>query len=201
MSEPMSIATRLDVLTVPRQIDHLVTRTSDEHHRAILRNYRRHVLLELAGRWPEILSPSMTVPHPVYRSVMGPQTMVYDGVDEVAGFYRGLAEAGMGISAPIEERVAVADWGLATDTLSLQILPGHVLAAQGFPVPDVSGTYRFTLRVAMIWPYDEHARLIGENVYADLSSARIEPADPADIVTPERAAELVTPLLDEVPAG
>ena len=172
---------------------------NDERHRAILRNYRRHVLLELAGRWPEILSPQMTVAHPVYRSVMGPQTAVYDGVDEVAGFYQGLAEAGMTVSAPIEERVAVADWGLAVDTLSLSILPGHVLAAQGFPVPDPNGAYRFTLQVAMIWPYDENVRLIGENVYVDLSSARIEPADPADIVTRERAAQLVAPLLDQTP--
>lgn len=115
------------------RIDRLLAKTHDEHHRAILRNYRRHVLLELAGRWPEILTPEMTVEHPVYRSVMGAQTTVYDGIDEVAGFYRGLSEAGMQVSSPVEERVAVADWGLATETHSLQVLPGRVLAAQGFP--------------------------------------------------------------------
>jgi hypothetical protein len=196
---PDEMNARLDVLTVPRQIDDLLTRVHDERHRAILRNYRRHVLLELAGRWPEILSPRMTVAHPVYRSVMGAQTTVYDGAEEVAGFYQGMVAAGMTVSAPIEERVAVADWGLAVDSLSLSILPGHVLAAQGFPVADPHGVYRFTLRLAMIWPYDEQVRLIGENVYVDLSPVRIVPADPADIVTPERAAELVTPLLDETP--
>jgi hypothetical protein len=36
-------------------------------------------------------------------------------------------------------------------------------------------------------------------VYVDLSSARIEPGDPADVVTAERAAELVTPLLEQSP--
>jgi hypothetical protein len=182
-----------------REVDRLLATVRDPRHRAILRNYRRHVLLELAGRWQEILTPAMTVPHPVYRSVMGAQTIVYDGIDEVAGFYRGLAEAGMAVSSPIEERIAVADWGLATETRSLQILPGHVLAAQGFAVADPAETCRFTVQVAMIWPYDENAKLIGEHVYVDLSSARIEKGDPADIVTPERAAELVTPLLEESP--
>jgi hypothetical protein len=193
-------APKVDVLAVPQHVDRLLTTVRDTHHRAILQNYRRHVLLELAGRWPEILTPEMTVPHPVYRSVMGAQTTVYDGIDEVAGFYRGLAEAGMTVSSPIEERIAVADWGLATETRSLQILPGHVLAAQGFPVPDRDDTYRFTVLLAMIWPYDEHAKLIGEHVYVDLSSIQIEKGDPADIVTPERAAQLVTPLLEQSPA-
>src|SRR5438067_1856263 len=73
-------------------------------------------------------------------------------------------------------------WPTATETRSLQVLPGHVLAAQGFPIPDRDGTYRFTVQLAMIWPYDEHARLIGD-VYVDVSSIRIEPGDPADIVT------------------
>jgi hypothetical protein len=41
----------------------------------------------------------------------------------------------------------------------------------------------------IIAPCDEHARLIGEHVYVDLSSIRIEEGDPADIVTPERAAK------------
>jgi hypothetical protein len=119
MSEPVAAVPKLDVLAVPRQIDRLLTTVRDTHHRAILQNYLRHVLL-----------------------------------------------------------------------------PGHVLAAQGFPVPDPADTYRFTVLLAMIWPYDENAKLIGEHVYVDLSSIQIEQADPADIVTPERAAELVTPLLE-----
>jgi hypothetical protein len=48
----------------------------------------------------------------------------------------------------------------------------------------------------MIWPYDENAKLIGEHIYTDPSSACVEKGDPADVITPEQAAELVTPLLD-----
>ena len=33
-------------------------------HRAILKNYRRHGLLEVAGRYKELLAPDMTVEHP-----------------------------------------------------------------------------------------------------------------------------------------
>jgi hypothetical protein len=187
----------MDVLAATRAADQLLAEVKDDRHRAILANYRRHVLLELAGRWPEILRPEMTVPYPVYRMAVGGQTTVYSGNEEVAGFYRGLVDAGLTVSVAVEEKLAVADWGLAFEACYEQILPGEVIAAQGFPVGSPDGTYRFTLVVAGIWSYDENAKLIGEHIYSDTGSAHIEPADPADIVTPERAAELVTPLLDQ----
>ena len=38
-----------------------------------------------------------------------------------------------------------------------------------------------------------------QRLYVDLSSIRIEKGDPADFATPERAAELVTTLLERSP--
>jgi hypothetical protein len=49
-------------------------------------------------------------------------------------------------------------------------------------------------RVAMIWPCDDNANLIGEQVHVDLSSARIEKGKTVEIVTAEQAAEMATPL-------
>jgi hypothetical protein len=188
---------KLDVLSVPREVDRQLAMVHDRHQRAILLNFRRHVLLELVGRWPEILTPELTVPHPVYRVVAGQQTTVYDGIDEVAGFYRGLAEAGMTVFSPIEERIAVADWGLVTESRYAQIFLGHALLARGQQVDDADAYYLAALWVANIWRYDKNAKLIGENVYADVSSMQIlTKLDPADLVTPQRAAELVAPLLD-----
>jgi hypothetical protein len=43
----------------------------------------------------------------------------------------------------------------------------------------------------------ENAKLIDENGYADLGSAKIlKKVDPADLVSPQRAAEMIAPLLD-----
>ncbi|MEU0884132.1 hypothetical protein ABZ345_36550 [Lentzea sp. NPDC005914] len=101
---------------------------------------------------------------------------MYDVTDEVTGFYRGLGEAGMAVSVPIEEKIAAADWGLAFGTRSMQVVPGNTLAAQGFPVGGLNTFYRFSLVSAGIWAYDEHARLIGEHIYVDTGSAGVYPS-------------------------
>jgi hypothetical protein len=197
VSETATTTATLDVLRVPREVDRQLAMVQDPHQRAILQNFRRHILLELTGRWQEILTPELTVPHPVYRIVAGSQTTVYDGIEEVAGFYRGLAEAGMTVFSPIEERIAVADWGLAAESRYAQVYSGRALQARGQPVDDADTYYLAALWVANIWRYDENAKLIGENVYADPSSTRmLKKLDPADVVTPQRAAELAAPLLD-----
>jgi hypothetical protein len=199
VTETPTTTAKFDVLTVPREVDRLLGTVRDPHQRAILQNFRRHILLELSGRWQEILSPELTVPHPAYRIVVGEQITVYDGKDEVAGFYRGLAEAGMTVFCPLEERIAVADWGLATESRYAQILPGRVLSARGLQVDEPNAVYQFSVRAANIWHYDENAKLIGEHVYTDVASRQAVRVDPAAVVTVERAAELVAPLLDNPP--
>jgi hypothetical protein len=51
----------------------------------------------------------------------------------------------------------------------------------------------------MVWPYTPDARLIREHVYQDWRAAEVFPADPADMVTTEQAAELLAPLLANEP--
>ena len=80
----------------------------------------------------------------------GGQTVVYAGIDEVAGFYRGLTEAGMAVAVPVAEKIAVADWGLAFETRFEQVVPGHAVTAQGFAVDDVNAVYRFSIVAAGI---------------------------------------------------
>jgi hypothetical protein len=191
------VSAKLDVLNVPKAADALLGRLENPRHRAIVANFRRHALLEVSGRWREILTPEMTVAHPVYRIVDNGQTLVFDGIEEVRGFYRGMTEAGLNVFGPIEERLAVDDWGLAAEALFAQIMPGHVLVAQGEDVDDPDAHYLFSHRISMAWPYDDDAKLIGENVYEDPSTRTIEKLDPADVVTPQQAAALLAPLLEE----
>lgn len=42
------------------------------------------------------------------------------------------------------------------------------------------------LRRAFIWRYDERARLVGEHLYEDKTSLRIEEVDRSEAVTPAR---------------
>ncbi|WP_405541191.1 hypothetical protein [Streptomyces phaeochromogenes] len=47
--------------------------------------------------------------------------------------------------------------------------------------------------MASFWPYDADCRLIDEHIYEDTGSRRIEKTDPADVITTEKARELLAP--------
>ena len=187
---------KLDVRNVPAEAERLLGWVTDPRKRAILENFRRHSMLEVSGRWPEILSPELTVAHPVYRIVDGAHTEIFDGYDAVAGFYSGLTEAGLNVLAPIEERMAVSDWGLAIESLLGQILRGDQLPIFGEPARDSATYYLMTHNVANIWPYDDDARLKGENVYIDRASRAIYEMDESEVTTPAMAAEILAPMID-----
>jgi hypothetical protein len=190
---------KLDVRNVPAEAERLLGWVTDPRQRAILENFRRHSMLEVSGRWPEILSPELTVAHPVYRIADGAHTEIFDGSDAVAGFYSGLTEAGLNVLAPIEERMAVSDWGLAIESLMGQILRGDQLPIFGEPPRDPATYYLMTHNIANIWPYDDDAKLKGENVYIDRASRAIYELDESAATTPTMAAEILAPMIAALP--
>jgi len=193
-------APKLDVLAVPREADRLLGIVTDERQRAILENFRRHAMLEVSGRWPEILAPELTSSHPVYRVAAGTTTEVFDGHDAVAGFYRGMTDVGLNLIMPLSERMAVADWGLAFESLLAHVVPGAALPLHGVVVDgvDPAATYVLTERVANVWPYDADAKLLGENVFIDIGSRNLYLLEPGDVITTDQARQALEPLLDAV---
>ena len=191
-------APKLDVLAVPREADRLLGIVTDERQRAILENFRRHAMLEVSGRWPEILAPELTSSHPVYRVAAGTTTEVFDGYDAVAGFYRGMTDVGLNLIMPLSERMAVADWGLAFESLLAHVVPGPALPLHGVVVDgvDPAATYVLTERVANVWPYDADAKLLGENVFIDVGSRNLYLLEPGDVITTDQARQALEPLLD-----
>lgn len=191
-------APKLDVLAVPREADRLLGIVTDERQRAILENFRRHAMLEVSGRWPEILAPELTSSHPVYRVAAGTTTEVFDGHDAVAGFYRGMTDVGLNLIMPLSERMAVADWGLAFESLLAHVVPGAALPLHGVVVDgvDPAATYVLTERVANVWPYDADAKLLGENVFIDIGSRNLYLLEPGDVITTDQARQALEPLLD-----
>ncbi len=190
---------KLDVRNVPAEAERLLGWVTDPRQRAILENFRRHSMLEVSGRWPEILSPELTVAHPVYRIADGAHTEIFDGSDAVAGFYSGLTDAGLNVLCPIEERIAVSDWGLAIESLMGQILCGDQLPIFGEPPRDPATYYLMTHNIANIWPYDDDAKLKGENVYIDRASRAIYELDESAATTHTMAAEILAPMIAALP--
>src|SRR4051794_19824468 len=104
----------------------LVERTSEPLHRAMLLNFWRHVHLEGAGEFEQIVAPDMMVDHPVYRVTGGATRAVTGGKDGVLAFYNGVGAA---VLCPPDHRLSVADWGVCDEITFHQLGPGGVLRA------------------------------------------------------------------------
>ncbi|MEU6265180.1 hypothetical protein [Saccharopolyspora shandongensis] len=182
-------------------LENQIANTDNPHHRAILKNYRLHGLLEVSGRYKELLAPDMTVEHPHYRLHEGGRSVILDGMAEVAAFYQSLVEANALVMWVVDQDIAVNDHGFSGEVEFNAFVPAPMLEDNAFgnvrAGEDLSEIYLLRRTLAFVWPYDEHARLIGEHVYEDTASREITKPDPADIITAERAAQLLAPEIEK----
>ena len=165
----------------------LLEETTKPLQRAILLNWWRHVHLEGSAQFDKILQPDMIVDHPVYRITWGTSPTVIEGQDGVLAFYNSVADVVLWHS---DDRLAVADWGLADEFTFHQLTRGADLQAIGYDVPDAEKLYHAASRQVFLWPYDEQARLAGEHIYEDKTSLKIEEVDPSEAITPVRVREI-----------
>ncbi len=187
---------QLDITKTNIAVQELIEVTENPRHRYLLEAYDRHRNLEHAGRFEEIFAPEMTVEHPVYRfNMLGQPPMKLEGREQVEPLYRLWAETNQSIFYNESETVAVGDWMVVSTMVGYQQTLGSVLVAGGAEA-DEDAMYLLRGRVAMIWPYDERGRLVGENVWEyDEGEHDLIKLDSADVLSTERAAELLDPLI------
>lgn len=162
------------------------------HRRKICQNYLEHAALEYTDRWPEIFTPERTVEHPVYKVKWGtPETVVYDGMDAVKGFYMALKDGGT--LSNQDELLSVADWGFSSFLKINLYRTGAQLIEMGVDA-EADGEYMIQTPCAMYWLYDENARLIGENVY-EMEPGVVVKLAPGETLTSEDLWGLVKPYL------
>jgi hypothetical protein len=191
---------RLDITATNIAVRELIEVTENPRHRYLLEAYDRHRNLEHAGRFEEIFAPEMMVEHPVYRFAMaGGPPMTLEGRDQVEPLYRAWSETDQSIFYNESETIAVGDRMVTSTMVGYQQTLGSTLAAGGIEA-DADAMYLVRGRVAMVWPYDERGRLVGENVWEyDLSEHELIELDPDDVLTTARAAELLEPLIKPLP--
>lgn len=186
-----------DVRDVPAAVDARLAVTENPRHRHILENFRRHGLLEVSGLWQDILVPSMTVEHPMYRLMIGGKTLILDGMEAVQDFYRGTAEGVENVFGPLEEEIAVSDHGIFSEALFGHVVRGTSPMLVGEDVePDK--VYQITHYISSCWPYVD-GRLQGEHVYDDLDSRVVTEVEESAITTPDEARRILAPYLAESP--
>jgi hypothetical protein len=190
---------RFDITRTNIAVERLLETTDNPRHRWLLQAYNRHRYLEMAGRWQEIFDPEMTVEHPVYHfNVFGIQT-VLDGAAAVRAVYEEWSGTAQCVFYAEDERLAVGDNMIVSTATIYQQTPGRILAEAGAPV-DPDAHYLVGNLEHMIWPYDDEGRLVGEDVWEVGESQRqVVALHPDEVLTVERAAALLDPLIRPLP--
>jgi hypothetical protein len=189
-----------DITQTNIAVRRLLEVTENPRHRYLLQAYDRHRNLEMGGRYKEIFAPEMTIEHPVYRFDLFGEKFTLDGREQVEAIYREWTENDQCIFYAEDEQLAVGDNMIVSRAILYQQTPGAVLVAMGVEA-DEDATYLAKTREAMIWPYDDRGRLIGEDVWEyDASAREFIELDPENVLTSERSGELLEPLIKPLPS-
>ena len=181
-------------------VERLLEVVENPRHRYMLEAYNRHRYLEMAGRYKEIFEPEMTVEHPVYRFEFLDQKLRLDGREQVEAVYREWTETDQCVFYTECEELAVGDRMIVSRSVLFQQVLGAALVAGGVDA-DADAMYLSRARIVMVWPYDERCRLIGEDVWEyDTSERQFIKLGPADVLTAQRAGELLEDLIKPLPA-
>jgi hypothetical protein len=193
----MTMAAKLDITRLNDAIDRLLEVSTNPRHRFMLQAFARHRLLEVAGRWPEIFVPEMTVDDPVYNFRYSGIAATLSGADAVKGLYRMWGETHQSIFYVESEQIAVADNYVASVADAYQQTHGKTLAANGHKVDDENAYYLYKSKgLQQIWPYDDQCRLMGEDVWEPLADqAELIKLDPSEVFTTEQAGKALAPLI------
>jgi len=166
----------------------------------MLAAYNRHRYLEMAGRYKDIFAPEMTVEHPVYRFDFVGQKLTLDGREQVEAVYREWTETDQSIFYAESEELAVGDTMIVSRSVLYQQTLGAALVANGVDA-DADAMYLSRARIAMLWPYDARCRMVGEDVWEyDTSEREFIKLEPAEVLTQERAGELLEDLIKPLPS-
>lgn len=191
--------THFDITQTNIAVERLLAVTDNPRHRYMLEAYNRHRHLEMAGRYQEIFEPDMTVEHPVYRFDYFDQRVTLEGREEVQAVYRGWTETDQCVFYAEGEQLAIGDSMIVSRSRLYQQTLGSELVAKGMEA-DADAMYLASALIAMVWPYDERCRMIGEDVWEyDTSGRQFIKLDRADVLTAQQAGELLASFIVPLP--
>jgi hypothetical protein len=191
---------QLDITRQNEAVERVLDATTNPRHRYLLQAYLRHRYLESAGRYKEIFDPQLTVEHPVYRfSLIGQPRMTLEGREQVEALYQYWTDTDQCVFYVEDETVAVGDHMIVGRGISYQQTLGSALADAGIDA-DPTAMYLTKSQIAMIWPYDDQCRLLGEDVWEyDDTQREYLKLDPADVLTADQAGTLLAPFIKPLP--
>ncbi len=139
---------------------------SSAKHRAMLECVAEHIRAETYSEFDALMATMS--PTPAFNLWVdgngtggGPK-----GLEQTTAHYRRLYDERRNFFELDIERIVVDDRTVVTEGWFRQIYPGSVIAQRGAPIDDVDAAYLVTMRLILLWPFDDEGRLIGEDSYA-----------------------------------
>ena len=150
-----------------RAVEERLARTTAPRQRAMLECLRDHLLGESRGDLDLLLSTLCADPRYHFwidgnAAGEGPK-----GLEAVRAYYMQVFEEGRSVLEYDIDRIVVDDETIITEGWFDQILPGKILRERGVSIDDPDAAYAHRMRVVLVWPFDEEAKLLGEDSYAN----------------------------------
>lgn len=221
---------KLDVSRLNAGVQRCLDVTTNPRHRFMLMAYARHRALEVAGRYEEIFAPDMMSKKAVYHFKVAGNNVDLHGQDKIKGLYRLWSQTNQTIFYVVDEEVSVSDHYITSigtiyqqvsgksvrENKLLNMLPKflstwlleHALAKTEHSSDDKDMYLQKVVGMQMIWPYDDDALLLGEDVYEPLVEQseliKIDAKDVLQVATARKALDpyiLPLPTMEQVKQG
>jgi len=154
--------------------------TSNPRHKLMLGRLYQHARGEVEEDLEAVLAT--LAPNPVYKvQTQGPE-MNPHGLEGVRRFYiEQIFGKGRHIFESANNRIIVADDAIVTEGIVKIVMWGRDLIEQGnLAADDPDGVYLLTYNSLMVWPYDEEARILGEESWAHYPPDCLRKINPKD---------------------
>ena len=157
---------KIDPLKSLEKVDAAIAADPKPRHRAMLENFREHLLAELEGDVERIMKTQVEEPNYQFFGSgigdFGPK-----GGEQVRAFYRNIFEQGYNKLQYDIDRIFCGDDHLFHDGTLHMVWPGHALRRIGVDVDDPDAHFLYSYRQAAIFKYDAEGRCTGEDTYSD----------------------------------
>jgi hypothetical protein len=162
-------------------IQEKLDRTTDPRHRAMIGEVLAHARAEVDGDLEGVLGTLCA--NPVYRYVRnaGPVDQPR-GTEAIRDFYvTDIFGGGRHILEGYKDRIVVDDHTVITEGTMRILQWGRDLVAQGLQVDDPDATYLMSVRLLIVWPFDEDQKIIGEESWSQPRTRTLEKVPDEDV--------------------
>jgi hypothetical protein len=150
-------------------LEQRIAETTNPRHLLMLNRVLQHAMGEAKPDLDVVMST--LGPNPRYIAWGAPEDFSPDGRQAVQAFYEETIVKGGQLCLEMDmDRIVVDDKTVVTEGYLRSIYYGADAALRGFPADDPTAFYLLTLRMLIVWPFDDDGFITGEESYSAITT-------------------------------